>query len=123
MLVLGHARQGNVWCSALDNAGAAFVLNRLSCGCPLTLELLRRLADCLAANHSGLLAGHAHREKNFHTDELSHVMTPSLWRQVMSGVASGRKGKDEVHFVVCNLHTRECFAATVAFTRPLDQRV
>ena len=123
MLVLAQARKDNVWCAALDNAGPAFVLNRLSCGCPLTLELLRRLADCLATNHSGLLAGHAHREKNTHTDELSHLMTPSLWQQVLGGVASTRKNKDEVHFVVCNLHTRECFAATVAFTRPFGQRV
>jgi len=36
-LVLAHARPDNVWCSALDNAGAAFVLNKMSCACPFSL--------------------------------------------------------------------------------------
>ena len=30
MLIMSHARKRNVWCVTLDNAGAAFVLNRLS---------------------------------------------------------------------------------------------
>ena len=117
-LVLAQARKDNVWCAALDNAGAAFVLNKLSCGCPYTLELLRRLADCLAANRAGFLAGHAHRDKNTHTDTLSHIMTSALWSQVLQGVPAAFPHKDEVHFVVSNLRTGECWAATVAFSRP-----
>ena len=117
-IVLASAKPGTVWCSALDNAGAAFVLNKLSCSCPLALELLRRLADCLAANRAGLIAGHAHRHKNEHCDALSHLMTPSIWSQVLRSATHSRKGRDEVHFVVYDIARKEAWAATVAFARP-----
>ena len=120
-IVLGRLFQRQVWCAALDNAGAAFVLNKLSCRCPFSLELLRRLADSLAANRAGFLAGHAHREKNQHTDDLTHLMTPALWSQVLHGAQHSKPQKDEVHFVVMDVRTGECWAATVAFSRPSDR--
>ena len=118
VIVLARLFKKNVWCAALDNAGAAFVLNKLSCGCPFALELLRRLADSLAANRAGLLAGHAHRAKNSHSDDLSHVMTSSLWSQVLDGAPLARPHRDEVYFVIAELRTGECWAATIGFSRP-----
>ena len=117
-IVLARLIRDKVWCAALDNAGAAFVLNKLSCGCPFALELLRRLADSLAANRAGFIAGHAHRAKNSHTDDLSHVMTSALWAQVLRSVPLSRPHKDEVHFVITELRTGDCWAATIGFTRP-----
>ena len=122
-IVLGRLFPKQVWCAALDNSGAAFVLNKLSCGCPFSLELLSRLSDSLAVNRAGFLAGHAHREKNQHTDDLTHLMTPELWSQVLSSVQHSKAQKDEVHFVITDVRTGECWAATVAFSRPSDQSV
>ena len=120
-IVLGRLFRNQVWCAALDNAGAAFVLNKLSCGCPFSLELLRRLADSLAANRAGFLAGHAHREKNQHADALTHLLTSQLWSQVLDGAHHSKPQKDEVHFVITELKSGECWAATVAFSRPSDR--
>lgn len=81
-LLLASHFQGRVLCAGLDNAGAAFVINALSSGCKQTFQLLRPLADVLAANHVALLAGHAHRVHNKHTDALSHALNRWLWLQV-----------------------------------------
>ena len=117
-IVLDRLIDKIVWCSALDNAGAAFVLNKLSCSCPFSLELLRRMADSMAANRAGFLAGHAHREKNSHSDDLSHLMSSALWSQVLESVPLSRPHRDEVHFVVAELRTGDCWAATIGFSRP-----
>ena len=65
---------GKVVGCALDNTGVTFTLNSLSSGCAMTLQLLRHLADSLSYSQLGLVAGHAHRHRNVHTDELSHSL-------------------------------------------------
>ena len=73
-LLLAPFCKGKVFAAATDNAGVAFVLNSMSCRCPLSLALLRPLADSLAKHHLGLIAGHAHHQHNSHADELSHAL-------------------------------------------------
>ena len=82
-LLLAPMLRSEVLCCALDNAGAAFSINRLSCGCERALELLRSLADSLLRGQFTVIAGHAHRVHNDHTDELSHSLSDGLWAQVV----------------------------------------
>ena len=117
-LVLGSSAKGNVWCVALDNSGAAYVLNKLSSTCPRTLELLRVLTANLARNDSGMLAGHAHRERNVHCDILSHPLTSSMWSQIIAEAPVVKSHRDEIHFAVLDIRRKECWVATTSFARP-----
>ena len=119
LLLAKHMCQ-KVLCCALDNAGVAYVLNALSSGCLRSLQLLRPVADTLAANHVGLIAGHAHRAKNTHTDELSHALNDSLWSQVFASARVSRKGHDELHFAILDIRRQECMLATVSFGRSIS---
>ena len=114
-ILLAPFCEGQVLASALDNAGAAFVLNALSCACPMSLALLRPLADSLARHHLGLVAGHAHREHNQHTDDLSHALTDSLWRDVVLQAKVRKSNRIELHFVVHDTVNGECFQGTMSF--------
>lgn len=116
-LILGPSAKGNVWCVAVDNSGAAFVLNKLSCGCPRTIELLRVLTASLTRNHSGLLAGHAHRHRNVHCDILSHPLTPGLWSQIIAAASAAKSHRDEIHFAVLDIRRQQCWVATMSFAR------
>ena len=116
LLFAAHMR-GKVLCSGLDNAGVAFVINTLSSGCTHALQFLRPLADVLATNHVSLLAGHAHRVHNKHTDGLSHALTRALWLQVAESAPESRKNRDELHFAVLDIQRNECVLATISFAR------
>ena len=62
-MLLAPMMKDQVLCAALDNAGAAFSVNRLSAtNCDLTTELMKPLSDSLSHGHFALIAGHAHRE-------------------------------------------------------------
>ena len=63
-LLLAPFCKGKVYAAATDNAGMAFVLNSISCRCPMSLALLRPLADSLAKHHLGLISGHSYRQHN-----------------------------------------------------------
>ena len=117
-LIFGHCLRGKVLCTALDNSGAAFVINSLSCGCPRTLELLRPFADAQAANHLCVLAGHAHRHLNCHSDTLSHPLTEKIWSQVISSANVCRKDRMELHFAILDIKRQEAFLATISFAQP-----
>ena len=116
-LLLARFSKDKVFCCAVDNAGAAFVLNSLTCGCPRTVWLLRALADSLAANHVSLLAGQASRVYNSHTDMLSHALDSETWSQVISSAPKQRPNRDEVHFAVLDIRRGEALLATVSFDR------
>ena len=107
----------SVLACALDNAGAAFSLNSLSCGCEMSLQILRWVADVLAKHSLGLLAGHAHREHNQHTDSLSHPLSPDVWARVMQQALIKKDKKLELHFVIVDRHSREAAFATIALRR------
>ena len=84
-MLLAPMLHHQVLCAALDNAGAAFILNRLSSTkCEMTMELLKPLSDSLSHGQFALLAGHAHRQHNAHTDMLSHALTDEIWSQVVA---------------------------------------
>ena len=107
-----------VLCSALDNAGAAFTINRLSCKCDLTMELLKPLGDALSHGQIALLAGHARREYNAHTDMLSHALPDDVWSQVVSTAKVVRRHRLEFHFAVLDTMTGDCFLATYSIRDP-----
>ena len=122
LLFAAHMR-GKVFCAGLDNAGVAFVVNSLSSGCSQALQLLRPLADVLATNHVSLLAGHAHRVHNKHTDALSHALNGLLWSQVAESAPVSRKNRDELHFAVLDIHRKQCMLATISIARCIDPSV
>ena len=118
-MLLTPMLERQVLCSALDNAGAAFTLNRLTCnGCDMSLELLKPLADCLSHGHFSLLAGHAHREYNVHTDILSHALPDALWSQVVAEAKVKKNHRLEFHFAIIDVTTAECDVATMSIRDP-----
>ena len=114
--------QGKVLACALDNAGVAFTLNSLSSGCSLTRELLRSLADTLCGAQLSLIGGHAHRERNTHTDALSHSLSADVWQRLIAGAATTQKRRLEFHFAVLDVRSGSCFLATWSCRKPYHAR-
>ena len=104
---------------ALDNAGTAFSINRTSCGCERSLELLRPLADTLLRGQFAVIAGHAHRVRNAHSDALSHSLCDALWSQVVQEANVKKPHRAELHFAVLDVASGECFVATMSFQDPV----
>ena len=122
-MLLAPMLDKQVLCAALDNAGAAFTLNRLSCsGCDMTQELLKPLADALSRGNVALLAGHAHRQHNAHTDMLSHALPRDVWSQALSSVQLSKPHRLEFHFAVVDVTTAECYLATMSVRDPQFKR-
>ena len=117
-LLLGPMLDEHVLCAALDNAGTAFSINSLTCGCEMSLELLRPLSDSLSRGQHALLAGHAHREHNPHADALSHPLTDDIWMQVKASAAVHKKHRMELHFAIYDVATAESYVATISFKDP-----
>ena len=107
-----------VLCCALDNAGVVFTINRLSCKCKRSLELIRPLADVISRGRFAVLAGHAHRVHNSHTDNLSHSLSHEMWAQVVKNARVKKRHRTELHFAVIDVKTSECFLATISFKKP-----
>ena len=121
-LLLAPMLKREVLCCALDNAGAAFCINRLSCGCERSLELLRALSDSLLRGQFAVIAGHVHRVHNEHTDALSHSLCDALWAQVVRSAWTKKTQRAELHFAVIDVVTGECYLATMSFRDPPLQR-
>ena len=117
VLLVARFCTGKVLAAATDNAGVAFVLNSLSCSCPWSLALLRPLTDALATYRLGLVAGHAHRQHNTHTDELSHALPQSLWRSLSAQVPAPKEKHMLFNFVVHDMQYNQAFAASMSFPR------
>lgn len=117
-LLLAPFLRDKVACAALDNAGTAFTINKLSSGCVWSLVLLRALADSCHKHRLGLLGGHAHRARNQHTDALSHALPLPMWRQVLRTAVKRRSNRMEFHFAVADTATGQCFLATMSLQRP-----
>ena len=115
-ILLAPALPGRVLACALDNAGAAFALNSMTCGCQRTLHVMQPLADSLTRHGVGLVADHTHRERNAHADEMSHLFPVDVWSRLVPQ-AEPRRAKTEIHFAIADLSTRECFTATMAFAQ------
>ena len=112
-LLLGPMLDQHVLCAAIDNAGAAFSINSLSCSCEMSRELLKPLSDSLSRGSHALLAGHAHREHNSHADALSHPLNDDIWLQVLKSAMVSKRHRLELHFVVFDVRT-----ACLLYTSP-----
>ena len=121
-LLLAPMLRREVLCCALDNAGVAFSINRLSCGCERSLELIRSLADSLFRGQFAVIAGHAHRVHNPHADALSHSLCDMLWSQVIRDARVKKPHRAELHFAVMDVVTGECLVATMSFVDPALKR-
>ena len=121
-LLLAPMLKRQVLCCALDNAGVAFTINKLSCGCERSLELLRPFADCIARGRFAVIAGHAHRVHNSHTDRMSHSLSAAMWSQVAQEAPVKKRHRAELHFAVLDVQTAECFVATISFADPVLRR-
>ena len=118
-MLLAPVLDTQVLCSALDNAGVAFTLNRLSCTkCEMSMELLKPLADALSHGQFALLAGHAHRQHNVHSDMLPHALPDDVWLQVLSSAKVLKPHRLELHFAVVDVLSAECYLATMSFWDP-----
>ena len=113
-MLLAPMLDQQVLCAALDNAGTAFTINRLSCNCEMSLELLRPLADSLSHGSFALLAGHAHRDCNTHANDLSHALPQELWKQLRVAVKPARQA---FQLVVHDMEHNEAFTASMSFPR------
>ena len=69
-----------------------------------------------------LLAGHAHREFNAHTDMLSHALPDAVWSQVVSEAKVVRSHRLEFHFAVLDVETGDCYLATYGIRDPHHAR-
>ena len=119
ILLLAPLCKGKVFAVALDNAGVAFVLNSMSCRCPLSLALLRPLADVLAKHHIGLVVGHTHRHHNTHADKLSHALPQAMWDSICAEAPSTNLTRLHFPFVVHDIQANEAFAASMSLPRAI----
>ena len=106
--------RGKVACCALDNAGTAFAINALSARCDRSLILLREMADSCNEYRLGVIGGHAHRDNNTHTDDLSHALPRHVWKQVIHTAAVTKRHRVEFHFAAVDVATGECWLATTS---------
>ena len=104
-----------VFGSAVDNTGAAFTLNKLTCRDAISRELMKSLASTLDAAGHTVLAAHVRRDRNKHADKLSHTLPPSLWLLIMQHQESRVSTKDAKYwrfpFVVQCLKSGTCMSA------------
>ena len=121
-LLLAPMLRRQVLCCALDKADVAFTINKLSCGCERSLELLRPFVDSLARGRFAVIAGHSHRVHNQHTDSLSHSLCAKLWSQVAEDAPVKKRHLAELHFAVLDVKTAECLVATISFADPVLKR-
>ena len=79
-------------------------------------DLLRPLADSLTRSGVGLVADHAHRGRNGHTDDLSHALPMALWsQQVEHCESTTARGRTVIHFAVMDMETGEAYTASMSF--------
>ena len=79
---------------------------------------MRPLSDALSRGRFAMIAGHAHRVHNSHTDNLSHSLSHSVWNQVVNEARVKKPHRTELHFAVMDVKTGECFLATISFRKP-----
>ena len=123
MLLAPWVDKHTVFASALDNAGAAFVLNSLSCNCPWSMELLKTFVDSLVFHRVGIIADHAYRQFNTHADAMSHAVPSPLWLPLLQQRSVVKHRRMQIDFVVHDMQTGEMFAAAMSFPRLLTQGV
>ena len=114
-LILAPLLRGKLLCCALDNAGAAYVLNALSCFSASTRALLTPLTDSMVRFRFGLLADHARRHRNAHADALPRAISQATWMRLTHQVRVP-VNKIPFHFVVLDTVTGDCRIAVTYFS-------
>ena len=108
---------------AVDNTGAAFAVNRLSCRDDLARRLLQQLASDLDAAGHTALAAHVRRHRNVHADDMSHALQACKWaairRQHKSRAPLNADKYWSFPFVVQCLVTGECYSALFRMRKTL----
>ena len=121
--ILAPALSETVFGVAVDNTGAAFAINRLSCRDAMSRRLLQQLASDLDAAGHTALAAHVRRHRNVHADDMSHALTSTQWAFVGATHGSRCWKKADKYwlfpFVVQCLSTGACYSAKFRMRRSL----
>lgn len=80
--LLSPVMSESVFGVAVDNTGAAFAVNRLSCRDALSRRLLQQLASDLDEAGHTALAAHVRRHRNVHADAMSHSLVAKEWASI-----------------------------------------
>ena len=118
-ILLAPTLRDKLLCCALDNAGAAYVLNALSCHSKSCRALLTTLTDSLVRFKFGLLADHARRHRNTHADALPRAISQATWKRITAHIKN-RGRKLMFHFVVLDTTTGDCRCAALCFPGLID---
>ena len=108
---------------AVDNTGVAFAVNKLSCRDRLTLRMLQQLTSDLERGGHTALGAHIRRHRNKHTDAMSHPLSKTLWKQILSAQRQSKRLSDGSYwmfpFVAQHLSTGECVSACFRMRKSL----
>ena len=108
---------------AVDNTGAAFAVNKMSCRDKLSSRLLQQLSSDLDTRGHSALAAHIRRHRNQHADDLSHALLPGMWAKIAKHQRSRPARLRDVcwffPFVVQCLDSGECFTGLFRMRRSL----
>ena len=109
--LFASGQPGGMFGSAIDNAGAAFVLNKMCCRDSLARHILRTIAVSLSRAGNELIAGHVHRHFNQHSDELSHALPQGVWKRLQAGRAGQASRSNWMLIVVHAVKSGQCWLA------------
>lgn len=108
---------------AVDNTGAAFAVNRLSCKDRLSSRLLQQLSSVLSAAGHTALASHIRRHRNQHADDLSHALFKGQWQRIVHAQLPQPSRKQQgswfFPFVMQCLETGSCFTGVFRMRKSL----
>ena len=74
---------------AVDNTGAAFAMNKMSCSDQLSCRLIEEVSSALDRMGHTALAAHVRRHRNQHADDVSHALFQAQWRKIVRHQQSG----------------------------------
>ena len=108
---------------AVDNTGVAFAVNKMSCRDKLTLRMLQQLTSDLERGGHTVLGAHIRRHRNKHTDAMSHPLTRSLWKHIVTDQRHSSRLCDGSYwlfpFVAQQLSTAECVSGCFRMRKSL----
>ena len=117
------AKPETVFGVVLDNTGAMFSVNKLTCRDEISRRLLQQLASALDAGGHTAIASHVRRHRNQHTDDLSHALPASWWERIMRSQSAGARTAARqgwrFPFVIHDLCSGECRSGVFRMRRSL----
>ena len=117
------AKPESVFGVVIDNTGAMFSVNKMTCRDDISRRLLQQLASALDAGGHTAIASHVRRHRNQHTDDLSHALPGSWWRQIVQSQCTTDNAKHRhdwlFPFVIQDLRSGECRSGVFRMRRSL----